>query len=132
LDREEEEIGNNGLQHKKRENEKNKNKDKKIVVIKLKILSKKGGKIENQFTESSRIIPLASNPGTSTFDWDFLSVPVPSQGWYAGLCGNGCCPSLMNSLPGFYSGFLSPVFPWCDGPSVAGRISEVCPQEPGL
>jgi hypothetical protein len=39
------EIGNNGLKHKKRREMKSKNKYKIIIVIKLKILNKKRGKI---------------------------------------------------------------------------------------
>jgi hypothetical protein len=34
------------------------------------------------------------SPLTTIFDWGYLNVPVPSQGWYAGLSGDGCCPSL--------------------------------------
>jgi hypothetical protein len=57
-------------------------------VIKAKILNKKRKK--SQFTESSGLFPLTSNPGAGTFYRDFLSVSVPSQDWDAGLCGTGC------------------------------------------
>jgi hypothetical protein len=63
---------------KQRKSAERKFKDKKIVVIKLKLLHTKGNKKEDQFTESSGLIALASNLGTGTFHWGFLSVPVPS------------------------------------------------------
>jgi hypothetical protein len=60
------ETANNGLQHKKRQNEEIKNKYRKIVVIKLKMLNKKGDK-RKSVTESSGLFPLALNPGTDAF-----------------------------------------------------------------
>jgi hypothetical protein len=67
-------------------------------VIKVKNAKLKRGK--NQFVESSGLIPLTSNPGAGAFDRDFLSVSVPSHCWFAGPCGDGCCPSLLDSFGG--------------------------------
>jgi hypothetical protein len=69
-----------------------KNKDKKILVIKLKILYKKGKNNKNEkqnkvkkqkylFGKSSGLLPLASNPDIGAYNWGFLSIPVSSQGW---------------------------------------------------
>jgi hypothetical protein len=58
------------------------------------------GKKENQLAENSGPFPLASNLGTGGFDWDILSVPILSQGKYAGLCGDGYCYSLSDSFGG--------------------------------
>jgi hypothetical protein len=52
----------------KKSNEKNKNEKWNIV--------KKNQQLKNQFGKSSALIPLASNPGTGTYDWGFLSVSV--------------------------------------------------------
>jgi hypothetical protein len=52
----------------------------------------------NQFAESSGLISLTLNRGTVAFDRDVLGVSVPSQGWYTGLCGNGYCPSWLDSF----------------------------------
>jgi hypothetical protein len=69
---------------------------------------KKGKKKENQFAESSGLFPLASNPGTGAFDWGFLSVPVFSQVWCAGLCGHRYCPSSLDSLEGIWLEIFEP------------------------
>jgi hypothetical protein len=48
-----------------------------MVVIKFETLNKNGKKRkkkENQFTKSSELTPLASNPGTGSFDWGFLKL----------------------------------------------------------
>jgi hypothetical protein len=78
--------------------------------MKFKILNKKGEerKEKNQFTESSGLKHLAPRPGYWCFDRGFLSVLVPSESWYAGLCGRalgfvtkrGCCICLLDSLGG--------------------------------
>jgi hypothetical protein len=58
----------------------------KIVMKKIKMLNKKE---KNQFTDSSGLLPLISNPGADTVDRDIFNVSVPFQSWYVGPCGNG-------------------------------------------
>jgi hypothetical protein len=90
----------------RRESEVGKNRDKRIVIVKSKILNKKGGKLRKrnknygQFNKSSGLTPLVSNSSIHAYDWGLLSVPVSSQSWYPGLCREGYCPSFHTALGG--------------------------------
>jgi hypothetical protein len=53
-----------------------------------------------QFNGYSGLFPLMSNPGADSFDRSSLFVSAPSQVSYAGLCVNGCCPSLLDGFGG--------------------------------
>jgi hypothetical protein len=62
--------------------------------MKFKILNLKRGKKKrenNQFVESSGLIPLASSPVIGTFSWCFLNVSVPSQSWYVSMAAAPLC-----------------------------------------
>jgi hypothetical protein len=48
----------------------------KIVMKKIKMLNKKE---KNQFTDSSGLLPLISNPGADTVDRGVFNVSVPFQ-----------------------------------------------------
>jgi hypothetical protein len=84
---------------------------KKIVIVKLKILNKKREKQSqyqksSQFSESSGLIPLVSNPDIGAYDCWFLGVPVSSQGWYSGLYKKGCCSFCQTPWCGELTGFF--------------------------
>jgi hypothetical protein len=76
---------------------------------------------------------LASNPGTDAFDWGLF--PVSLFLLRVGILGcveMDVAPLCQTALGGIGSGWLSSVFPWCDGPSDVGRIFVVSHQEAGL
>jgi hypothetical protein len=52
----------------------------------------KNNKNYSQFSKSSGLIPLTSNPGTGTYDCWMFGSPISSQGWYSGVCGDGSAP----------------------------------------
>jgi hypothetical protein len=64
----------------------------------------------SQFSKSSGIFPSGPNPGISACGWGFFGVPVSSQDWYSGLCGEGCCSSYWTAWSAVSWVFFSPVF----------------------
>jgi hypothetical protein len=85
---------------------------------------KKGKKKKRKKISSLDLFFLALNPSIGAFDWSILNIPVPSQGWCAGLCDDGCCPSLLDSVVGSQFGGYECCLLWCDGLSGAGKISK--------
>jgi hypothetical protein len=83
--------------------------------------------VSSQFSGCSGLFPPISNPGADTFEGDFSeSLPLLEVD-VLGCVAMDVAPPYLTALAGIDSMYLSPGFPWWDGPSSAGRFSKVVP-----